>query len=380
VRTGGWVSVHGDQWAKAGLQEPQIHFVSCLEQSNHTGACPGRAGRDTADPPPELWAQPLPAGSGGPCPGAEPPGPGLGGQVVVRGQSPDGSVVTPPHAAAGTLETWPSLRTPAAACRRRGRGRCQAPLTRRAPARHSGLGQRRSVSSLAPVRSGPGASGECAGRRGRRWEPAWTGAVPPPRAPARSEVAAPRSSRRGARARSATNFGGRPRAGVGGRGLRRRRLRRVAVARGPLPAPSLSFPSRRGRARTGSSPLRAAWRRLGGRRRLGSADTVRWAGGRRVPRSWGAGWVWRGEPRAAGTSSHCQRPGSARDLVGAARSREAKEGCWGPSRPTSAPGVSGPCGVLPESQGCQRDGWAVICQWPRSCRGTKCALRSPVLP
>lgn len=147
----------------------------------------------------------------------------MGGQTADRGQRPDGCVLTPPLSAAGTRETWLPLRTPAAACRRRGRGRCQEPLTRPAPARHSKLLQHRGGSSLPPFRSRPSASTECAGRRARRWEPSAAEAVPPPlpslvRGRCVWELAQWRT-------RFAANFGGRPGVGVEGREKRRRRRR-----------------------------------------------------------------------------------------------------------------------------------------------------------
>lgn len=153
----------------------------------------------------------------------------MGGQEAVRGQTPDGCVLTPPlAAAAATRETWQPLRTPAAACRRRGRGRCQEPLTRPAPARHSRLLQHRGGSDLTPSRSRPSASTECAGRRARRCEPSATEAVPPPL----SSLVGGRCVWELAqwRTRFAANFGGRLRVGVGGRGRRLRRHHGIATA------------------------------------------------------------------------------------------------------------------------------------------------------
>lgn len=137
----------------------------------------------------------------------------MGGQEAVRGQSPDGCVLTPPLAAAATRETWQPLRTPAAACRRRGRGRCQEPLTRPAPARHSRLLQHRGGSDLTPSRSRPSASTECAGRA-RRCEPSATEAVPPPLPSLVGGLCVWELAQW--RTRFAANFGGRLRVGVGG--------------------------------------------------------------------------------------------------------------------------------------------------------------------
>lgn len=177
-------------------------------------------------------------------------------------------MLTPPLAAAGTRETWLPLRTPAAACRRRGRGRCQAPLTRPAPARHSKIFAALWQSGLAPSRSLTSASGECAGRCAKRWEPSAAETVPP---------LAPCSVGGRCvwklapwRTRFSANFGGRLRVGVGERG-RRRRHRGVATASSSGP----QLP--RGVHKWEVCPF--AWHILGRRRRLSSADAVRWASG-----------------------------------------------------------------------------------------------------
>lgn len=116
-------------------------------------------------------------------------------------------MLTPPLAAAGTRETWLPLRTPAAACRRRGRGRCQAPLTR-APhlrATPSSCGTVAGPASLPPgaVPARP-VSAQGGVLRGESRLPLRLARLP---RPTRSEVAAFGSSRCGARASLPTLVG-----------------------------------------------------------------------------------------------------------------------------------------------------------------------------
>lgn len=149
-----------------------------------------------------------------------------------------------------------------------------APHSAPAPARHSKLLRHCGGSGLAPSRSRPSASGECAGRCAKRWEPSAAEAGPPP---APNPVGGRCVWKLALwRTRFSANFGGRLRGGVGER-RRRRRHRGVATASSSGPQLSRSV------HKWEVGPF--AWRTLGRRGRLGSADAVRWAGGRHFPRS-----------------------------------------------------------------------------------------------
>lgn len=204
------------------------------------------------------------------------------------------------------------LRTPAAACRRRGRGRCQAPLTRPAPARHSRILRHRGGSGLAPSRSRPSASGECAGRRAKWWEPSAAEAVPPP-APS---LVGGRCvwELEPWRTRFAANFGGRLRVGVGERG--RWWWRQQGVSTASSSGPQLHRGVRKWEVCPSARPG-AHLAQFGGRGKAAS--------GRHFPRSWGSG------SRTNWVDGVACDPSIVRVHQGGARSGTAKERCWGHS-------------------------------------------------